>query len=55
MASAFSHAIVTVALGAVWRRSETPVKLSLLGVGCAVVPDVDVFGTMIRSSAQDIH
>lgn len=44
MASALSHAIVAVGLGTALSPSKTPLKLWLLGVGCAVVPDVDVIG-----------
>ena len=44
MASAFSHAIVAVGLGAALRPSKASRKVLLVGIGCAMVPDVDVFG-----------
>jgi inner membrane protein len=44
MASAFSHALVTLAFGTVVRHSVMKWHVLLLGTLCAVVPDVDVIG-----------
>jgi len=44
MASAFSHAIASVALGKVYSGKKQPVKFWLLAAFCAVVPDADVIG-----------
>jgi inner membrane protein len=44
MASAFSHAIASVALGSTFRTSPRPAKFWLLGILCAVLPDADVVG-----------
>ena len=44
MASAFSHAIASVALGSTFRTSPCPAKFWLLGILCAVLPDADVVG-----------
>jgi inner membrane protein len=44
MASAFSHAIASLAIGSVNLRSEKTGKYWLLGAFCAVVPDADALG-----------
>ena len=44
MASAFSHAIASAALGKVYSGAKQPVKFWLLAAFCAVVPDADVIG-----------
>ena len=44
MASAFSHAIASVALGSTFRTSPRPARFWLLGMLCAVLPDADVVG-----------
>ena len=44
MASAFSHALVALALGKVSRHSVVTGRVLLLGVVCSVVPDLDVIG-----------
>ena len=44
MASAFSHAIASVAIGKVNFRSVHTWKFWLLGIFCAVIPDADAVG-----------
>lgn len=44
MASAFSHALVALALGKVSRESSFPWRTLCLGMVCSVVPDLDVIG-----------
>ena len=44
MASAFSHAIVAVAMGRSFQHKELGLRELLLGAFCSVVPDLDVFG-----------
>lgn len=46
MASAFSHAIASVALGKITSIKNTDWKFWLLGAFCAVVPDTDALGFM---------
>ena len=44
MPSAFSHAFVGAALGALFRRPGPPARFWLAGTACAVVPDLDIIG-----------
>jgi inner membrane protein len=44
MASAFSHAIASLALGSTFTISPRPARFWLLGMLCAVLPDADVVG-----------
>ena len=44
MASAFSHAIASAALGKVYSGAKQPLKFWLLAAFCGVVPDADVIG-----------
>jgi inner membrane protein len=44
MASAFSHAIVALAMGKAFRNKELSWRELLLGALCSVVPDLDVIG-----------
>ncbi len=44
MASAFSHAIASAALGKIYSDNKQPLKFWLLAAFCAVVPDADVIG-----------
>lgn len=44
MASAFSHAIASVAIGSVNFQSDKTWKYWLLGAFCAVIPDADAIG-----------
>ena len=42
MASAFGHALAAVAIGAAYPKKFTSPKFWVLGMVCAVLPDVDV-------------
>ena len=42
MASAFGHALAAVAIGAAYPKKSTSPKFWVLGMVCAVLPDVDV-------------
>ncbi len=44
MASAFSHTVAALGLGACFYRPEIPRRIWALGVLCAVLPDIDVLG-----------
>lgn len=44
MASAFSHAVVALSIGACFYRPEIPKRIWLAGVVCSVIPDLDVIG-----------
>ena len=44
MASAISHAVTALSLGTVFPQRQLPRRWLLLGMACAVVPDVDVLG-----------
>ena len=44
MPSAFSHAFVGAALGALFRRPGRPARFWLAGASCAAAPDLDVIG-----------
>jgi len=44
MPSAFSHAFVGAALGALFRRPGPPARFWLAGAACAAAPDLDVIG-----------
>ncbi len=44
MASAFSHAIVAIALGKGARHNAMTWRILLLGVACSLLPDIDVIG-----------
>ena len=44
MASAFSHAVVALAMGKVFRNKELTWRELFLGVLCSAVPDLDVIG-----------
>ena len=44
MPSAFTHAFVGAALGALFRKPGTPARFWLAGAACAAVPDLDVIG-----------
>ena len=47
MASAFAHALAAAALGTAFSRPGWPARVWLLGAGCAVFPDADVFGVAV--------
>jgi inner membrane protein len=44
MASAFSHAVAALSIGACFYRPEIPKRIWLAGVVCSVIPDLDVIG-----------
>lgn len=44
MASAFTHAFFSVALGKTFARGEMPWRFWVFAMGCSVLPDVDVIG-----------
>jgi inner membrane protein len=44
MASAFSHAIAALGIGACFYRPETPKRVWAWGAACAAAPDLDVIG-----------
>ncbi len=44
MASAFSHAVAALSMGACFCRSGTPKRVWLTGTVCSVIPDFDVIG-----------
>lgn len=44
MASAFSHAVVALALGAAVKPKSAPGRFWALGIACAVLPDLDSIG-----------
>ena len=44
MASAFSHGVAALGLGACFYRSGTPSRVWVTGVFCSVIPDLDVLG-----------
>jgi inner membrane protein len=44
MASAFSHGVAALAIGACMYRSDAPKRTWVIGVGCSMIPDVDVIG-----------
>lgn len=44
MASAFSHAVAALSIGACFYRPQIPKRVWIAGVMCAVAPDLDVIG-----------
>jgi inner membrane protein len=44
MATAFSHALVGLSIGACFYRPEIPKRVWIVGMLCAAVPDLDVIG-----------
>jgi inner membrane protein len=44
MASAFSHAVAALGIGACFYRPEIPKRVWVIGAVCSVVPDADVIG-----------
>jgi inner membrane protein len=42
MASAFSHAVIAIALGKVYSIKKLPPRFWVLGMICSVLPDIDV-------------
>ena len=44
MASAFSHAVAAIGIGACFYRPGTPKRVWVIGALCSVIPDLDVIG-----------
>lgn len=44
MASAFSHAVAALGIGACFYRPDTPKRVWVIGTVCSVIPDLDVIG-----------
>jgi inner membrane protein len=44
MASAFSHAIAALSIGACFYRREIPKRVWVAGALCSILPDIDVIG-----------
>src|SRR5713226_1319368 len=44
MASAFSHAVAALGIGACFYRPGTPKRIWIVGAACSVIPDFDVMG-----------
>jgi inner membrane protein len=44
MASAFSHAVAALGIGACFYQPQTPKRVWVIGAVCSVVPDLDVVG-----------
>ena len=54
MASAFSHAIVALAMGKAFRYKELSWRELFLGALCSVVPDLDVIGFFFGVQYSDL-
>ena len=54
MASAFSHAIVALAMGKAFENKELSWRELFLGALCSVVPDFDVIGLYIGIQYGDV-
>lgn len=54
MASAFSHAIVALAMGKAFQRKQLGWRELFLGACCSVVPDFDVIGLSIGIQYGDL-
>ena len=54
MASAFSHAIVALAMGKAFRNKELSWRELFLGVLCSALPDLDVIGLYIGIQYGDV-
>jgi len=44
LASAFSHAVAALGIGACFYRSDSPKRVWVTGALCSVIPDLDVIG-----------
>jgi inner membrane protein len=44
VASAFSHAVAALGIGALFYRPEIPKRVWVIGAACAALPDLDVIG-----------
>lgn len=54
MASAFSHAIVSVAIGKISFLKNLDKKFWLLGIFCAVIPDADAIGFKLGVAYESV-
>ena len=54
MASAFSHAIVALAMGKAFEKKELSWRELLLGALCSVLPDFDVIGLYVGIQYGDV-
>ena len=54
MASAFSHAVVAVAMGRAFRNEELRWRELVLGAFCSVLPDLDVIGLPLGIQYGDL-
>lgn len=54
MASAFSHAIASVAIGKISFIKNTDKKFWLLGIFCAVIPDADAIGFKLGIAYESV-
>jgi inner membrane protein len=54
MPSAFSHAIVGVALGKAYTKGSLPTRFWILSAACAVAPDFDVMCTRLGIAYTDM-
>ena len=44
MASAISHAVAGLGIGAVFYRRSVPASVWIAGIACSMIPDLDVIG-----------
>jgi hypothetical protein len=44
VASAFSHAVAALGIGACFYERRVPKRVWLIGAACSVIPDLDVVG-----------
>jgi inner membrane protein len=54
MPTIFTHAVVTVAIGAIVLPAKTPLRIWTLGVLCAMAPDLDVISFPLGISYSDM-
>ncbi len=54
MASAFGHALVSVAMGKSYSKKTATAKFILLGIFCAVIPDADVISFQFGVHYEDL-
>jgi inner membrane protein len=54
MASAFSHAVIALAMGTVFRNEELKWRELALGAFCSVLPDLDVIGFLFGIQYEDL-
>lgn len=54
VASAFSHAVAALGIGALFYRPEVPKRVWLIGAACATLPDLDVIGFRFGIAYGDV-